>query len=76
MTGDEMRVIRLEAELSQADLAAVLRLEGGAHSVQWMEAGYLEISGPVSLLLQLLDRGGLECITIGDDREARRPGLF
>jgi DNA-binding transcriptional regulator YiaG len=58
MTPEQFRAIRKRAGLSQARLAALLRLSDG-RTVRRYEAGERPIPGPVSLLMEMIDRGAL-----------------
>jgi transcriptional regulator with XRE-family HTH domain len=58
MTPERFRAIRQRAGLSQARLAALLRLSDG-RTIRRYEAGERPIPGPVSLLMEMLDRGEL-----------------
>lgn len=58
MIPSEIRAIRERAGLSQAGLADVLRLSDG-RSVRHWENGTRQISGPASVLLEMLDAGEL-----------------
>jgi DNA-binding transcriptional regulator YiaG len=55
MTPTEFKSIRQRASLSQRGLAQLLRITDRA--VRYIEQGEREISGPVSLLMELLDKG-------------------
>lgn len=56
MTPAEFKSIRLSLGLSQQRLAGALRLNSG-RAIRAYESGEREISGPVSLLMELLDAG-------------------
>jgi DNA-binding transcriptional regulator YiaG len=56
MTADKFKAIRERAGLTQSQLAALLRVSG-KRTVGYWEAGERAISGPVSLLMELLDKG-------------------
>ena len=58
MTADELRRIRAKAGLSLDGLAKVLRIEDRSTIHRW-EKGQRAISGPASILLELIDRGEL-----------------
>jgi transcriptional regulator with XRE-family HTH domain len=58
MTPERFRAIRQRAGLSQARLAALLRLSDG-RTIRRYETGERSIPGPVSLLMEMLDRGAL-----------------
>ena len=61
MTPNDLRTIRHEAGLSVARLAALFRLgKDGGRTVRRWEAGDLAVSGPVSLLYELLRDGLLQ----------------
>ena len=54
MTPDEVRRIRTEAGLSLDGLAKVLRIEDRSTVHRW-EKGQRAVSGPASILLELID---------------------
>lgn len=56
MTPATFRAIRLRAGLTQSQLARFLRISD-LRTVRKWEAGERAISGPVSLLMELLDAG-------------------
>jgi DNA-binding transcriptional regulator YiaG len=58
MTPTDFRTIRNEAALTQSGLAARLRVT--LRAVQQWESGERNVSGPVSLLMELLREGKLE----------------
>jgi DNA-binding transcriptional regulator YiaG len=58
MTPERFRAIRQRAGLSQARLAALLRLSDG-RTIRRYETGERSIPGPVLLLMEMLDRGAL-----------------
>ena len=58
LTGPELRRIRLEAGLSLDGLAKVLRIESLSSVHRW-EKGLRPISGPISILMELIDAGEL-----------------
>lgn len=58
MQPDELRRIRTKAGLSLDGLARVLRIADLSTIHRW-EKGDRAISGPVSILLEMLDRGEL-----------------
>jgi DNA-binding transcriptional regulator YiaG len=58
MTPNEFKAIRQRAGLTQSGLAARLRVSDLRTIRKW-EAGERAISGPVSLLMELLDAGKL-----------------
>ena len=58
MTPAELKTIRARAGLTQSGLAAVLRIEDN-RTIRRYEAGDRAISGPVSILLEMLDAGEL-----------------
>lgn len=58
MSPADFKAIRKRAGLTQRQLATVLRIED-ARTVRRYEAGDRAVSGPVSLLMELLDRGKL-----------------
>lgn len=60
MTPERAKLIRQEAGLSAARLARLFRLaKDGGRAVRRWEAGEREISGPVSILYELVERGEL-----------------
>ncbi len=58
MTPETFKSIRREAGLTQAGLAALLRIED-ARTIRRYEAGERKVSGPVSILMEMLDDGRL-----------------
>lgn len=58
MTPDELRRIRTKAGLSLDGLAKVLRIADLSTVHRW-EKGDRAISGPVSILLEMIDNGEL-----------------
>jgi transcriptional regulator with XRE-family HTH domain len=56
MTPETFRTIRQKAGLSQARLAALLRL-GDGRTIRRYEAGERTIPGPVSLLMEMIEEG-------------------
>lgn len=56
MTGEEFKSIRYGAGLSISDLAALLRVSD-LRAVRRWEDGTKEVSGPVSVLMELLRDG-------------------
>jgi DNA-binding transcriptional regulator YiaG len=58
MNGNEVKAIRERAGLSQARLATALRIED-VRSVRRWELGERAVSGPASILLEMLDAGEL-----------------
>lgn len=58
MTSSEVKAIRERAGLTQAGLSALLRISDGRSIRRW-EDGSREVSGPVSILLELIDAGEL-----------------
>jgi len=60
VTPIEFKSIRQRAGLTQSGLAARLRLgDNGGRYIRMIEAGDREPSGPVCLLMELLDAGKL-----------------
>lgn len=60
MDADRVKAIRTEAKLTQAGLAALLRLgASGKRTVRRWEAGEIPITGPASILLEMLGDGVL-----------------
>lgn len=59
MTPEEFKSIRLRAELTQTELATRLRIDDLRTIRRW-EKGERPISGPVTLLMELLDAGRLD----------------
>jgi DNA-binding transcriptional regulator YiaG len=64
VTASEFKAIRNRAGLSQRQLARLLRLSN-ERIIRYWEADQREISGPVSLLMELLDKGLLKGNLIG-----------
>ena len=62
MTPTRFRNIRFTLGLSVNELARVLRLESG-RTIRRYEGGQSAISGPVSLLMELLEKQGLSAIS-------------
>jgi DNA-binding transcriptional regulator YiaG len=58
MTPAEVQSIRKRAGLSQSDLAALLRVSD-LRTVRRWESGDVPISGPASIILEMLDAGEL-----------------
>ncbi len=58
MTADELKSIRQQAGLSQSGLAALLRISD-ERSVRRWETGETQVSGPASLVLEMLGAGEL-----------------
>ena len=58
MTPATFKAIRQRAGLTQSGLAAALRISDGRAIRRW-ETGEREISGPVTLLMELIDQGKL-----------------
>ena len=58
MTPTEVQSIRKRAGLSQTGLAALLRVSDLRTIRRW-ETGDVPISGPASIILEMLDRGKL-----------------
>jgi len=56
MTPEQFRAIRQRAGLSQARLAALLRLSDG-RTIRRYESGERPIPGPVSLLMEMIEDG-------------------
>ena len=54
MTPAQFKAIRNRYGLSQSDLASLLRLSDG-RTIRRYEDGSREISGPVSIILELMD---------------------
>ena len=54
MTPTELKAIRERYNLTQSDLASLLRLSDG-RTIRRYENGSREISGPVSIILELMD---------------------
>lgn len=57
MTPEAFKSIRLRAGLSQSELAARLRLSDGTRYIRMLEKGERNPSGPITLLMELLDQG-------------------
>jgi DNA-binding transcriptional regulator YiaG len=58
VTPATFKAIRQRAGLTQSGLAAVLRI-GDLRTIRRWEAGEREISGPVTILMEMLDDGRL-----------------
>ena len=58
MTPQQIQSIRKRAGLSQSGLAALLRVSDVRTIRRW-ETGDVPVSGPASIVLELLDRGEL-----------------
>lgn len=58
MTGSELRCIRQKAGLSLDGLAKVLGIESLSSVHRW-EKGLRPISGPVAILMEMIDAGEL-----------------
>ena len=58
MTPERIRTIRRQAGLTQTGLAAVLRITDIRTIRRW-ETGDVPISGPASIILEMLDAGEL-----------------
>ena len=58
MTSETFKSIRNRAGLTQSGLAALLRISDSRAIRRW-ETGEREISGPVALLMEMLDAGKL-----------------
>lgn len=56
MTGDEFKTIRITAGLSLRELGELLRVSD-LRSLQRWEDGTKDVSGPVSILMELLRDG-------------------
>ncbi len=56
MTPDTFKAIRKRAGLTQSGLAAILRIED-TRTIRRYETGDRKVSGPVSLLMEMLDEG-------------------
>lgn len=59
MTPERVREIREAAGLTQAGLAALLRMTAGKRTVRRWEVGDVPVTGPVSIVLELLAAGEL-----------------
>lgn len=58
MTPEQFRQIREAADLSRAQLAKILRIKE-VKTIYRYEHGEREISGPVSLLMEMIEAGKL-----------------
>lgn len=58
MTPDQFRQIREAADLSRSQLAAILRIKE-VKTIWRYEHGERDISGPVSLLMEMIEDGRL-----------------
>lgn len=67
LTPSELRRIRLKAGLSLDGLAKVLRIESLSSVHRW-EKGARPISGPVAILMELIDNGELPARYFDRDR--------
>lgn len=56
MSADEFKAIRLRAGLTQTQLADALHISD-RRTVRYWETGERPVTGPVSILMQLLDAG-------------------
>jgi DNA-binding transcriptional regulator YiaG len=56
MTPAQFKAIREQADLTQTALAARLRISDNRSVRRW-EAGDRAISGPVTILMELIDKG-------------------
>lgn len=60
MNADKVKEIRAAAGLTQAGLAALLRLgASGKRTVRRWEAGEIPITGPASIVLEMIEAGEL-----------------
>jgi DNA-binding transcriptional regulator YiaG len=58
MTPEDVKRIRMKLGYNQIEMAAALRLgPNGDRSVRRWEKGEIEVSGPVSLALEYLEKG-------------------
>jgi DNA-binding transcriptional regulator YiaG len=62
MTPATFKAIRQRLGLTQSGLAAVLRIDD-LRTIRRYEAGERSISGPVSLLMELLEAGTIKPLT-------------
>lgn len=60
MTPATCKAIRNRAGLTQSELARLLRISDIRTIRRW-EKGDVPVSGPASIVLELLDAGGLDC---------------
>ena len=62
MDPDEFARIRKSLDLSLTDLCRIMRLSPtkGSQSLREMEGGRRDISGPVSVIMDLLDQGYID----------------
>lgn len=58
LTGEQVRAIRKAQGWSQSRLAALLRIKD-IRTIQRWEAGIIGVSGPASILLEMLDANEL-----------------
>lgn len=58
MTPDNIKAIRKRANLSQTGLARLLRISDIRTIRRW-EKGEINITGPASIIVEMLDRGEL-----------------
>lgn len=71
ISGEEVRIIREQAHMSQAAFARVLNLTVGY--ISQLERGLRKPTGPTLSLLNIIRRKGVEAILI-DDVADRKPG--
>ena len=62
MDPDEFARIRKSLDLSLTDVCRIMRLSPtkGAQALREMEGGRRDVSGPISLIMDLLDQGYLD----------------
>jgi DNA-binding transcriptional regulator YiaG len=65
MTPETFKAIRAKSGLTQSRLASALRISDDRAVRRW-EQGDRSISGPVSILMEMLDRGELPQRYIGE----------
>ncbi|MBC3540630.1 helix-turn-helix domain-containing protein [Rufibacter sediminis] len=74
MTPEEMKERRQGHYLSQRELAEVLRLNSG-RAVRAYEAGEREISGPISVCMDLIDAFGLKKVLAALHKRKLKKGV-
>jgi putative transcriptional regulator len=70
ISGEEVRIIREQAHMSQAAFARVLNLTVGY--VSQLERGVRKPTGPALSLLNVIRRKGVEAILIDDDANSKQ----
>jgi len=70
VSGEEIRLMREQAHMSQAAFARILNLTAGYLSQ--LERGVRKPTGPALSLLNVIRRKGVEAILIGDTAEGKQ----